>query len=135
MSAGASRSRNGGPDRAAADGASGWDPSLEAIAAAPDSHRVLFENDRVRVVEVLLHPGQSEPMHVHPLPAILTHLASAELLYQHFDEGEDGGWMRRGEPEIRPVKTGYTRWLDPEPPHAVTNHSDRISWAIRVELK
>src|SRR2546427_3854450 len=28
-----------------------WPDSLDALAAAPESHRLLFENDRVRVLE------------------------------------------------------------------------------------
>jgi hypothetical protein len=29
-----------------------WPRELDALIAAPDSHRLLFENDRVRVLEV-----------------------------------------------------------------------------------
>ena len=29
-----------------------WDPALDAVTAAPDHHKVLFENDRLRVLEV-----------------------------------------------------------------------------------
>ena len=29
-----------------------WDPELDAVKAAPKHHKVLFENDRVRVLEV-----------------------------------------------------------------------------------
>ena len=29
-----------------------WDPPLDAVAAAPAHHKVIFENDRLRVLEV-----------------------------------------------------------------------------------
>src|SRR5713101_3127574 len=33
-----------------------WPDSLDALAAAPESHRILFENDAVRVLETGLRP-------------------------------------------------------------------------------
>ena len=33
-----------------------WDPALDAVAAAPKNHKVIFENDRLRVLEVTLEP-------------------------------------------------------------------------------
>jgi hypothetical protein len=32
---------------------SAWGPALDAVVAAPANHKVLFENDRVRVLELL----------------------------------------------------------------------------------
>lgn len=34
-----------------------WPESLDALQAAPDSHRLLFENDVVRVLETTIRPG------------------------------------------------------------------------------
>jgi hypothetical protein len=34
-----------------------WGDELDAVVAAPNSHRVVFENDQVRVLEVTLAPG------------------------------------------------------------------------------
>lgn len=42
-----------------------WDPALDAVAAAPKHHKVLFENDNVRVIEVTLEPNDEEPIHHH----------------------------------------------------------------------
>ena len=36
-----------------------WDPALDAVTAAPDHHKVLFENDQLRVLEVTLEPNGS----------------------------------------------------------------------------
>ena len=33
---------------------SSWDPALDAVTAAPKQHKVLFENERLRVLEVTL---------------------------------------------------------------------------------
>ena len=49
-----------------------WKPELDATTAAPQHHKVLFENDEVRVLEVAVAPGAREPMHVHRYPASFT---------------------------------------------------------------
>ena len=38
-----------------------WPPSMDAVVAAPGSHRVLFENADVRVLEVTIAAGHREP--------------------------------------------------------------------------
>ena len=41
----------------------------DAVTAAPGSHRVIFENALVRVLEVTMPPpGKTEPMHHHHWP-------------------------------------------------------------------
>lgn len=42
-----------------------WDPALDAVVAAPKHHKVVFENERLRVLEVTLEPNDEEPIH-HP---------------------------------------------------------------------
>ena len=48
-----------------------WPDSLDALAAAPDSHHVLFENDVVRVLETRIAPGSTTQVHTHRWPGIL----------------------------------------------------------------
>jgi hypothetical protein len=36
-----------------------WPDSLDAVEAAPASHRILFENDAVRVLETRIAPGET----------------------------------------------------------------------------
>jgi hypothetical protein len=40
--------------------------AYDAIAAAPDHHRVVFENEKVRVLDVTIKTGEKEPFHFHP---------------------------------------------------------------------
>lgn len=49
-----------------------WPANLDAIIAAPDNYRLLFENEEVRLVEVMLRPGETTPLHGHPYPSVLT---------------------------------------------------------------
>jgi len=44
---------------------------MDAVAAAPANHRVLLETDRVRVLDVTVEPGETEPTHAHRWPSVL----------------------------------------------------------------
>jgi hypothetical protein len=37
---------------------------MDALQAAPASHRLLLDNDRVRVLEVVIEPRTREPEHI-----------------------------------------------------------------------
>lgn len=53
--------------------------SYDAVAAAPDNHRVVFENEKVRVLEVTINPGEKEPFHEHPLFSVMNIITGAPL--------------------------------------------------------
>lgn len=38
---------------------------LDAVAAAPEHHKVLLETDKIRVLETLLKPGEETRVHTH----------------------------------------------------------------------
>lgn len=44
---------------------------MDARHAAPASHRVLLDNDRVRVLEVVIEPGAREPEHTHRAVSVM----------------------------------------------------------------
>jgi hypothetical protein len=48
----------------------GFPDGFDAVQVAPHSHRVLFENAFIRVLEVTVAPGTREPMHHHRWPSI-----------------------------------------------------------------
>ena len=47
-----------------------WDPNFDAVIAAPKHHKVIFENDRLRVLDVTLEPNDEEPLHHHRWPSV-----------------------------------------------------------------
>jgi hypothetical protein len=53
--------------------------SYDAVAAAPDNHRVIFENEKVRVLEVIIKPGEKEPFHEHPRFSVMNIIRGAPL--------------------------------------------------------
>jgi len=44
--------------------------STDAVAAAPDHHKVILENDAVRVLEARVPLHSHEPPHTHPWPSV-----------------------------------------------------------------
>jgi hypothetical protein len=44
--------------------------STDAVAAAPSHHKVIFENDAVRVLEARVPLHSMEPPHTHPWPSV-----------------------------------------------------------------
>ena len=106
--------------------------SLDAVVAAPRFHRVLFENDRVRVLEVTVPPHQREPLHTHRWPSVIYKDQTGRGRYY------DAAGQLRHE-STTPYRKGpdlvRARWQAPEAPHAVENTDEVADRFIRVELK
>ena len=107
------------------DGDRWWKPELDAITAAPQNHKVLFENDEVRVLEVTVAPGTREPMHVHRYPAVI-YIDSSPHMVEHL---QDGSSRDLG------VRPPGARWLPIAQGHAMENVGTTPLHAVRVELK
>ncbi|TYL38393.1 hypothetical protein CV102_11310 [Natronococcus pandeyae] len=112
-----------------------WPESLDAAEAAPDSHRILLENDRVRVVEVVIPPGEKEPVHTHRWPSVMMTDRAARIRY--YDENEELAYEspERADGETATRSPPETEWMEPEGPHAVENIDSVPYHAVRVELK
>jgi mannose-6-phosphate isomerase-like protein (cupin superfamily) len=52
---------------------------LDGAIAAPDHHKVLFENDQVRVLETTIRAGDITPVHTHP-PTVLYVVSGSQFL-------------------------------------------------------
>ena len=101
-----------------------WPESLDAVHAAPDSHKVLFENSMIRVLEVRVPPGKKEPFHVHPWPSIFIYLdsggPSGAQRYYNKDGKITHDHPRLERPPINPPEWRI-HWMEPEPLHAIEN--------------
>jgi len=107
-----------------------WPAQMDALLAAPASHTVLLDNDRVRVLEVTIGPGTREPEHTHQAASVMIVDEPARIRYYA------GGALQfesRVDPEAAPGVR--VRWMEPEGPHSVENIDQRRYHAIRVELK
>ena len=103
---------------------------MDALLAAPASHRVLLDNDRVRVLEVTIEPGTREPEHTHQAVSVMIVDESAQIRYY-----ADGALQF--ESSAHPIAPPHVRarWMESEGPHSVENIDQSRYHAIRVELK
>jgi len=107
---------------------------LDAVIAAPSSHTIIFENDRVRVLRVTIAPGATEPMHTHAWPSVMRVEAPQPLTYISYLL-KDGRWAE-AKRTLLPMRTPpEAEWMEPEGPHAVQNRGSSEYRALRIELK
>jgi hypothetical protein len=108
-----------------------WPDALDAVVAAPQNHKVVLENERVRVLEVTVRPGEKEPLHMHRMPSVM-YVMAEDNIRDYDAEGKLLYDSRRDKP---PGKTPYTVWMEPQAPHFVENLSKKPLRLLRVELK
>lgn len=56
--------------------------ALDALAAAPLSHHILFENERFRILEDRVAPGETVPLHTHDWDCIMIILQGSRFYVQ-----------------------------------------------------
>jgi quercetin dioxygenase-like cupin family protein len=108
-----------------------WPAGLDAVAAAPGNHRVALENDRVRVLDVTVAPGEREAVHAHCRPSVM--YVMQEGVYRDYDA--EGRLIEDVKSAPPPASLPMTLWLEPQAPHAVHNLDARAVRLLRVELK
>jgi hypothetical protein len=108
-----------------------WPDSLDALVAAPGNHKLLFENEHVRVLEVRIRPGEIVPVHTHRWSSVV-HLESDSDFIRRDGEGKLLFDSRNaGPPQSAPTVV----WIGPLPPHSVENIGAAEIHIFTVELK
>jgi quercetin dioxygenase-like cupin family protein len=108
-----------------------WPADLDALAAAPAFHRLVFENDTLRLLDTRIGPGQTVPLHTHRWPSVLYVVANAHHVRRDH-EGRVLTDTRAGD-AVREVGTAV--WTAPMAPHTVENVGDSEIHLINIELK
>jgi hypothetical protein len=96
--------------------------SLDPVESNPQFYKVIFENDRVRVLEYKDHPGDATTPHAHPDSVMYT-LTSFRRRLVHGDDQRDVD-----------IEAGTVRWLDAQQHHG-ENIGDSPTRALFIELK
>ena len=99
-------------------------PQVDALTASPDNFRLVLENDRVRVLEYTLLPGQKDRRHTHPKR--VAHVMLGGKLRVHFPDGRHLDFDE---------KVGDTSWGDPAPLHDTENIGPTPIKILLVEVK
>jgi quercetin dioxygenase-like cupin family protein len=92
---------------------------------APVGQKILFENERIRVWEILLQPGERHPTHHHLLP----YLVLAVEGDQNKMEWEDGKLTTSYEPP------GFFVYREAGAIHDLTNIGSKRYWSRLIEFK
>ena len=108
-----------------------WPDALDALTAAPGQHRLLLENERVRVLETRIAPGEATPVHTHRWPNVEYVLSSADFV-RYDGDGAVALDTRAGG---GPPRAETTLWSEPLPPHSLANVGETVLRVIMVELK
>ena len=104
---------------------------LDAMLAAPEHHEILLENDKVRVLDTRLRPGDRTPIHTQKSSAALYVMSWSDFLRRDAEGNvivDSRSWDRQ--PAV-----GEALWLPPLPPHSVENVGAAELRLIAVELK
>ena len=104
---------------------------IDAMSAAPDHHSLLLENDRVRILDTRLRPGEQTPIHTHQWPGALYVLSWSDFIRRD----AAGTVLANSRTMAAAPKPGEALWLPPLPPHQVENVGAADLHIIAVELK
>ena len=97
--------------------------SDDAVSVAPEVYSVVFENERVRVLDVRADPGNGSPMHSHP-DSVMYAVSDAHIVVTSPD----------GEKYHADVPAGATFW-NSATEHTVQNVGSTPVHFVRIELK
>jgi len=95
----------------------------DVVKVSPETHKVLLDNEHVRVLDVHAKPGEKVAMHSHPA-STLYYLTDGKLKITYPD----------GRIEERTVKAGTAVWSDAVT-HAVENVGTNDFHEVHTELK
>ena len=95
----------------------------DPVKLAPDFYKVALENDRVRVLDIRIKPGDKSPEHSHPA-YVMYALSDAKVKFTDPD----------GTSEEFEVEAGQTVWRDAET-HAAENVGTTEAHVLNIELR
>jgi quercetin dioxygenase-like cupin family protein len=97
--------------------------ALDPVRVSPETHKIAYENAFVRVLDVRIPAGQTEPRHRHP-----------HGLSVYFSDWEAKVTVDGREPQVNPRKAGTFAWSDATV-HTVQNVGKSEGHVLRIELK
>ncbi len=98
-------------------------PTLDAVLIDPDKFTVRLENERVRVLEARIPPGEGHGMHWHPRHLVYT--LSSYKVQDTFPDGSTKTMER---------DAGECLWEE-ELTHATVNIGETAVHALIIEIK
>lgn len=107
-----------------------WPEELDAIKAAPDHHRLVLENEFVRVLDTRIEPGDKTPVHTHSFPAV-----HCILSWSDFVRRDAAGNVLVDTRQHQLSADRVALWGEPLGPHSLENVGDAAIHIISTEIK
>lgn len=106
-----------------------WPAALDAVVAAPAHHRVVLDNERVRVLDTRIGAGETVPLHTHRWPGVLHVLAWSDFVRRDREGAVvlDSRSAFAAPPEVV--------WSPPLGPHTLENVGATEIRILSIELK
>lgn len=108
-----------------------WTPELDALIASPQHHKLIFENERVRVLDTNIPPGEITALHTHSMPASLVVLTWSDFI--RFDA--EGNILLDSREKGLSFEPHSALWSGPLGLHALKNVGTNDLHIISVEMK
>ena len=109
---------------------SAWPAALDALVAAAAHHRLLLENEHVRVIETVIPFGERTADHTHRWPSV-QYICS----WSDFIRRDGNGHVLLDTRTVRAPEVGAVLWSEPYPVHSVENIGTGELRVIAVEIK
>jgi len=108
-----------------------WPNELDALIASPQHHKLLFENEFVRVLDTNISPGEMTNVHTHQFPSSLYFLSWSDFI--RYDANGNVLVDSRNLPKT--PAPGTALWSGPLIAHSLKNIGDYDLHVISVEVK
>jgi len=108
-----------------------WPDSLDALVAAPAHHRLLLEDQRMRVIHTRIAAGDIVPLHTHRWGGV-AYLES----FSHFIRRNEHREILFDSRQAGTIPNfPCAQWSEPLPPHTVENLGPLEISIVLIELK
>ena len=106
-----------------------WPDSLDALVAAPRHHKLIYENDSIRILDTRIPVGDTVPVHTHRWPAVYYAVAPGDFIRRD----AEGNVLLDTRIATRPQ--GQSPVSQPLTPHSIENVSASEIRLVSVEMK
>lgn len=104
---------------------------LDGPIAAPDHHRVAFENEHVRVIETIIRAGETAPVHTHLIPHLLLFKSGSQFVRRD----PSGAVLLDTREQGVDFRIPLYSWSDGLPAHSLENMGPDDIVTISIERK
>ena len=108
-----------------------WPDELDALIASPQHHKLLFENEFVRVLDTNIPPGEITNLHTHQFSSSLYFLSWSDFI--RYDE--KGNVLVDSRTLSKIPAVGSALWSGPLAAHCLKNIGTNDLHVISVEIK